>query len=61
MGRAVFLTVAMSTAVMAAMLTRSIVHDEFGIPLDAIRLDALSAAGFIFTAVACGSLIRRKK
>ena len=46
---------------MAAMMTGSVAHDEFGIPLDTIRADALSAAGFIFAAVSLGSLLTRKK
>jgi hypothetical protein len=61
MGRAALLIIALATAAMAAMLTGSVAHDDFGIPLDAIRTDALSAAGFIFAALACGSLLRRKK
>jgi len=52
MGRAAVLIIAVATAAMAAMLTGSIAHDEFGIPLDAIRTDALRGAGFIFAAVA---------
>jgi hypothetical protein len=59
MGRAAFLIIA--TAAMAAMMTGSVAHDEFGIPLDTIRTDALSAAGLIFAAVACGSLLKWKK
>jgi hypothetical protein len=46
---------------MAAMMTGSVAHDDFGIPLDTIRTDALSAAGLIFAAIACGSLLKRKK
>ena len=44
MGRAAFLIIALATAAMAAMMTGSVAHDEFGIPLDTIRTDALSAA-----------------
>jgi hypothetical protein len=61
MGRAALLTIAVTTAAMAAMLTESIAHDGFGIPLDAIRMDALSGAALMFAAVACGSLLTRKK
>jgi hypothetical protein len=63
MGRAAFafVIIALASAAMAAMLTGSVAHDEFGIPLDTIRTDALSAAGFIFAAIACGSLLTRKK
>jgi hypothetical protein len=57
MGRAVVHIIALASAAMAAMMTGSIAHDEFGIPLDTIRTDALSAAGLIFAAVACGSLL----
>jgi hypothetical protein len=60
MGRVAFLVMALATAGMAAMMTGSIAHDEFGIPLDAIRSDALSAAGLIFAATACASLLTRK-
>jgi hypothetical protein len=61
MGRAAFLIIALATAAMAAMMTGSVAHDEFGISLDTIRTDALSAAGLIFAAVACGSLLTRKR
>jgi hypothetical protein len=44
-GRAAFLIIALASAAMAAMLTGGVAHDEFGIPLDTIRTDALSAAG----------------
>jgi hypothetical protein len=60
MGRVAFLVMALATAGMAAMMTGSIAHDEFGIPLDAIRSDALSAAGLILAATACVSLLTRK-
>ena len=33
-------------------------HDGLGIPIDTIRTDALTSAGFIFILVACGSLLR---
>jgi hypothetical protein len=59
--RVAFLIIALASAAMAAMITGSVAHDEFGIPLDAIRTDALSAAGLIFAAVACGSLLRRRR
>jgi hypothetical protein len=61
MDRAALLTIAVTTAAMAAMLTGSVAHDDFGISLDAIRRNALSGAGLIFAAVACGSLLTRKK
>jgi hypothetical protein len=61
MGRAAFLIIALANAAMAAMMTGSFAHYELGIPLDAIRTDALSAAGLIFAAIACGSLLTWKK
>jgi hypothetical protein len=61
MGRVALLIIAVTTAAMAAMLTGSVAHDHFGIPLEAIRMDALRGAGLIFAAVACGSLLRRQK
>ncbi len=61
MGRAAFLILALATAAMAAMLTGSVAHDEFGISLEAIRTDALGAAALIFAAIACGSLLTRRK
>ena len=48
MGRAAILIAAVVTAGMMAMLTGSVAHDGFGIPLDASRVDALSGAGVIF-------------
>jgi hypothetical protein len=38
-----------------------IAHDEMGIPNDAIRTDALNAAGLIFAAVSFGALLKRPK
>jgi hypothetical protein len=61
MGRVVFLIIALATAAMAAMMTGSIAHDEFGIPLDTIRSDALAAAALIFAATAWASLLTGKK
>jgi hypothetical protein len=61
MGRAALLIVALVAAVMAAMLTGSVAHDDFDIPLDAIRMNALRGAGLIFAAVACGSLVNRMR
>jgi hypothetical protein len=61
MGRAAFLIIALASAAIAAMITGSVAHAEFGIPLETIRTDALSAAGFIFADIAWGSLLTRKK
>jgi hypothetical protein len=60
MVRAAFLIIAVATAPMAAIILGD-VADDMGVSLDTIRTDALSAAGFIFAAVACGTLLRRKK
>jgi hypothetical protein len=48
-------------AVAAALLLGLIAHDEMGLPIDAIRTDALSAAGLIFAAVSFGTLLGRRK
>jgi hypothetical protein len=52
---------AVVSAALVAMLTESVAHDRLGIPLDAIRMDALSAAGLILAVVAGGSLLTPKK
>ena len=52
MHRVGFLVIAVAIAAMAAMLTKSVAHNEFGIPLDVIRVDALRAAGVMAVAVA---------
>ena len=44
-----------------AMLLGTIASDGMAIPDGEIRIGALSAAGLIFAAVACGSLIRRRR
>ncbi len=61
MGRVAFLTIAVAAAAMAAMLTGSVAHDEFGIPLDMIRVDALRAAAVMLAAVAGGWLLMRRR
>ena len=61
MGRVAFLLIAVATAAMAAMLTGSVAHDDFGVPLDVIRVDALRAAGALFAAVACGWLLMKRR
>ena len=48
-------------AVAAALLLGLIAHDELGMPIDEIRVDALSAAGFIFMTVSFWSLLRLRK
>jgi hypothetical protein len=61
MVRVAFLVIALATAAMAAMLTGSVAHDEFGIPLDVIRVDALKAASVILAAVVGGLLVMRRR
>jgi hypothetical protein len=58
--RVAFLIIALVTAAMAAMLTGSIAHDEFGVPLDVIRVDALKAS-MILAAVVGGLLLVRRR
>jgi hypothetical protein len=60
MVRVAFLIIALATAAMAAMLTGSIAHDEFNIPLDVIRVDALKGSA-ILAAVVGGLLLMRRK
>jgi hypothetical protein len=60
MGRAVVLIVALTSAVMVAFLSAAVAQ-ELEFSLDAVRADALSAAGLIFAAVAATSLVTRKK
>jgi hypothetical protein len=48
-------------AAVTAILIGMIAHDEMGMAVDAIRTDALSAAGPLFAAVSFGSLPKRKK
>jgi hypothetical protein len=60
MVRVAFLVIALASAAMAAMLTGSIAHDELGIPLDVIRVDALKAS-MILAAVVGGLLLVRRR
>ena len=48
-----------SAALLALVLCTA--ASEAGVPLNAIRIDALSAAGLILAVVAGGSLIKRRK
>jgi hypothetical protein len=61
MGKIAVVVMAVTSAGMAAVLFGNIVHDQLGIPLTTIRMDALSAAGLITAAVACGSLLTWKR
>jgi hypothetical protein len=55
------LDVGLIAAVATALLLGLIAHDDMGMPVDAIRVDALSAAGLIFAAVSFGTLLGRRK
>jgi hypothetical protein len=48
-----------SAALLALVLCTA--ASEAGVSLNAIRIDALSAAGFILAVIAGGSLIKRRK
>ena len=61
MARIVIPTLGLVTAVLAAVLLGSIAHNELGITSDTIRTDALTSAGFICVAVACGTLLKRDR
>jgi hypothetical protein len=61
MGKLAGLAIALSSAVLAAMLFGTLAHEELGISLDTIRTQALGAAGFVFLAVACGLLLTQKR
>jgi hypothetical protein len=54
-----FLTIGVASAAMAAMLTGSVAHDQLGVPLDVIRLDALRAAGFLLVVLTGSWLLMR--
>jgi hypothetical protein len=58
--RVAFVVTALIAAAMVAMLTGSIAHDELGIPLDVIRVDALKA-GMVLAAFVGGFLLMRRK
>jgi hypothetical protein len=60
MVRVAFLVIALTTAAMGAMLTGSIAHDEFGIPLDVIRVDALKGSAILAAVAGELLLIRRR-
>jgi hypothetical protein len=60
MGRVVVVVIALTSATMVAFLTAGIAQ-ELEIPLDAVRIEAISAAGLIFAVVAAASLLTRNK
>jgi hypothetical protein len=49
------------TAIATALVVGTMAHKCAGLSLDTIRTDALSTAGVIFGAVACGFLLERTK
>jgi hypothetical protein len=51
----------LTAAVATALLLGLIARDDVGMSADMIRTDALAAAGLIFAAVACGSVLKWKK
>jgi hypothetical protein len=51
----------LTAAAATALLLGLIAHDDMGVPINVIRVDALSAAGFIFAAVSFGTLLGRRK
>jgi hypothetical protein len=61
MARATNLLLSLGIAAAAALLLALIARDDVGMPADMVRIDALSAAGLIFAAVAGSSLLKRKK
>ena len=61
MKRLVDVMLGLTAAVATALLLGLIAHDDMGMPIDVIRVDALGAAGFIFVAVSFGTLLGRRK
>ena len=63
LGRMKLLDVMLSliAAVATALLLGLIAHDELGMPIDEIRVDAVSAACVIFATVSFWSLLSRGK
>ena len=61
MKRLVDVMLGLTAAAATALLLGLIAHDDMGMPIDAIRVDALSAAAFVFAAVSFGTLLGRRK
>ena len=61
MKRLVDVILGLTAAVATAIFLGLIAHNEMGMPIDAIRTDALFAAGLIFAAVSIGTLLGRRK
>jgi hypothetical protein len=57
--RGMNLLVGLLAAVATALVLGVVAHDDMGVPLNMIRADALSGAGFILFAIACTSLVKR--
>ena len=55
------LLVALLAAIATALVLGVVAHDDMGLPLNMIRADALSVAGFILFAVVCTSLVKRRR
>jgi hypothetical protein len=53
------LLVGLLAAVATALVLGVVAHDDMGVPLNMIRADALSGAGFILFAIACTSMVKR--
>jgi hypothetical protein len=60
MVRVAFVVTALIAAAMVALLSGSIAHDELGVPLDVIRVDALKASAILAVVVGGLLLIRRR-
>jgi hypothetical protein len=61
MKRLVDVMLGLTAAAATALLLGLIAHDDMGMPIDVIRVDALRAAGFIFVAISFGTLLGRQK
>lgn len=61
MKRSVDVILKLMAAAATVLLLGLIARDDAGMPADMVRIDALSAAGVIFAAIASGSLLRWKK
>jgi hypothetical protein len=59
MGPVFFPILSLAAAAMMALLLGAVAQNA-GMTADAVCTDALSAAGFLFAAVAAGSLLKRK-
>jgi hypothetical protein len=60
MGRALYLLVALLTAILAALLLVVFARYNIGMSREAIRADALSVAGFLFAAIVVVGFFKRR-